>query len=156
MHGGMPYPSGKQQLGRQQGHQLASAMSGTDPHYGEGDPRQQDLPDPHPAEAGARHRLPDGGLPDIRPAVAHQSPLQQIQRQGREGADQQQRAQQRIEAQHQYASQRHRRPPGAIQHAAKSQHQGDKVPKAQSNVEPGQNRLLHAKGVLPFGFMAIH
>ena len=63
------------------GHQLASAMSGTDPHYGEGDPRQQDLPDPHPAEAVPATRLPDGGLPDIRPAVAHQSPCSQIQRQ---------------------------------------------------------------------------
>ena len=37
-------------------------------------------------------------------------------------------------------------------HTARSQkpHQGDKVPKAQGNIEPGQHRLLHAKGILPF------
>jgi hypothetical protein len=27
-------------------------VTGTDPHYGERDPRQQDLPDPHSAKAG--------------------------------------------------------------------------------------------------------
>ena len=78
----MPNPGGKQQLGRQQGHQLPGAVMGADPHHGESSQRQQDLPDPHPAEAGTRYRLPNGGLPDIRPAVAHYPPLQQIQRHG--------------------------------------------------------------------------
>ncbi|MGJ4132267.1 hypothetical protein ACP71W_22905 [Klebsiella pneumoniae] len=40
VHSGVPYPGGKQQLCRQQGHQLAGAVTGTDPHYRKRDPRQ--------------------------------------------------------------------------------------------------------------------
>ncbi len=79
VHSSMPYSGGKQQLGRQKRHQLSGTTTGADPYHGESDPCQQDLPDPYPTKAGTRYCLPDGGLPDVRPAVAHYASLQQIQ-----------------------------------------------------------------------------